>query len=84
MPKKTRKEKIIANLRRELKNTYLRQDKDKPTELPFRKTVKRAKTKPRIEQSVDLSSFVKRDLKRTLVLSVLAISLELMLYSTLN
>lgn len=74
MPKKTRKEKIIVNLRRELKK--VKTDSQKT----IQKSSKRPKTKPKRVQSINLSTFIMSDLKRTLALSILAISLELMLY----
>jgi hypothetical protein len=70
MARKTRKEKIIANLRRELKATK--------TNVP-----KKAK-QPASSAPTNTTAYVINDLKRTLVLSTLAISLELMLYFTLK
>lgn len=88
MTRKTRKEKIIANLRRELKRTRLRRDLDRQakidTQAPALKSTIRSKTSSKINSSVNLSTFIKQDLKRTFALSLLAISLEFMLYSTLN
>lgn len=70
MARKTRKEKIIANLRRELKATK--------TSVP-----KKAK-QPADKAPTNTVAYVIGDLKRTLILSALAISLELMLYFTLK
>jgi hypothetical protein len=74
MARRTRKEKVIANLRRELRAS-------KVTDV--KKVGKKVQTL-NSDEPAKLVSFVKSDLKKTLALSTLAISLELVLYLTLS
>lgn len=92
MGKKTRKEKIIADLRRKLQSSQFRQDlplENKAEREPI-KNAQEGKKLPTYEsataspQNVSLYNFpvqlIKKDLTKTLFLSILAISLELTLY----
>jgi len=79
--RKTKEEKAIARLRRELKEIKreLKQFKEKKGE----RWIKEAKTpKPKISNLYPLTSspYFKRDLTKTLILSILAIGIELVVY----
>lgn len=78
MPKKTRREKIIADLRRKLGT-------NQPT--PIIPEQKEFYTLPKIQTTQSTSvqnlipiNYLKKDLTKTFVLAILAISLELVLY----
>lgn len=81
MPKKTRSQKIIANLRRQLtvKEKNLKIEKSAVSE-------KSLTTQPPLqhEQQQKVPFFVINDLKKSLFLTALAISLELVLYYLLE
>ena len=78
MPKKRKSQKIIADLRRKL---AAQQIKEIP--LPKTKLVKKKpsiSTKAKSETPIVLSSFIVKDLKKSLALTLLAISFEFVLY----
>ncbi len=93
MARKTRKEKIIAELRRKLKVT---QDLEKGEEKIENKETKESLKIPTITSKARIGSedqkqnsllaispytpYIKKDLTKTLILAILAISLELILY----
>lgn len=79
MPKKTRKEKIIAELRRKLETAKISDEKvivekkESPRPIPNFQF-------PTSNIPTVATSFVLRDLKKTFLLAGLAISLELVVY----
>lgn len=90
--RKTRQEKIIADLRRKLEATRSRSVGEKwdvgrevrvsreetltsPSQLPITRLTSHISSPPSIS-----TSFIKKDLTKTFVLAILAISLELVLY----
>lgn len=84
MGQKTKKDKIIADLRRELKQTKqlnqkLRQQLDKPlpSEQPSSASDKRSQ-----KQSMNITTYqyTRADLTKSLLLAILVISLEFILY----
>ena len=78
MPKKTKSQKIIADLRRKLATQQI-----KEAPLPRTKQLKKKpliSTKIKNEAPIILSSFIVKDLKKSLALTLLAISLEFVLY----
>lgn len=77
--RKTREEKIIAQLRRELKESKKELKGFKKEKAPEKKTVKK---RPVPETSITLAfnPHLKRDLTKTLILSILAIATELVVY----
>jgi len=93
MARKTRKEKIIAELRRKLKVT---QDLEKREEKIENKETKESLKIPTITSKARIDSedqkqnsllaispytpYIKKDLTKTLILAILAIGLELILY----
>jgi len=86
MPKKRKSQKIIAELRRKLAT----QQSEKPVSKPVFKKEKQIKktplisTKPEIPTQTVFSSFITSDLKKSLFLTGLAISLEFVLYYVLE
>lgn len=85
--RKTREEKIIASLRRELEKSKreLKKIKKKEEILPEKKQVKKSKTTnlypPCLAgRQVTPNLYLKRDLTKTLTLSILAIGIELVVY----
>jgi hypothetical protein len=83
MPKKTKKEKIIADLRRRLQ--------DQPTQLPKQPAVSDIsyrlppkKQVAKVETTDDTAQLllIKKDLVKTLILTVLAIGIEFVLFAT--
>ena len=96
MPKKTRSQKIIAELRRELASRQARkmsatprQKKKERAELKKKKPIEKStsvstkfENAPRNEKT--LCSFILSDLKKSLFLTMLAISLEFVLYYLLE
>ncbi len=80
MSKKTRQEKIIADLRRKLQ-TQMTQVSKPSIELPEpeRKLTEHVKVEGAQVPEIQVS-LIKKDLTKTLILTILAISLELVLY----
>lgn len=85
--RKTREEKIIAGLKRELKEVKrkLKKIKKKEEILPEEKQVKKSKTTnlypPFLAaRQVTPDPYLKKDLTKTLILSILAIGIELVVY----
>ena len=79
MPKKTRAQKIIAKLRRELTKKETKRESS-PQKKPFFPK----ETLPEKEKSSSLRNFVVNDLKKSLFLFSLAIALQLVLYYLLE
>ena len=82
MPKKTKSQKIIADLRRKL----AAQQKAEVSRLEKKLVPKKPliSTKTKSEAPKVLSSFIINDLKKSLALTLLAISLEFVLYYALE
>ncbi len=88
--RKTRREKIIIQLRRELarqkQKTPAPSTKSKVSQEAISKKVKIVPSKPKVEKKADTSIFfydprlVRKDLAKTLILAGIAISLEVVLY----
>lgn len=82
MPKKTRSQKIIASLRKQL------QTQETVRQAVTRETLVEKATptiaEPELERPAAFSSFILSDLKKSLFLTLLAISLEFVLYYLLE
>ena len=78
MPKKTRREKIVADLRRILGTSQ--PTPIIPEQKEFYALPKIQTTQPTSVQNLIPINYLKRDLTKTFVLAILAISLELVLY----
>lgn len=76
--RKTKEEKIAARLRRELKEIKRELKQLKQEETPKKKQVKKSKA-PNL-YFLASSPYLKRDLTKTLILSILAIGIELVVY----
>lgn len=89
MSKKTKQEKIIADLRRQLETTRVSVSPMHSTYSVRDNTVKTPTIQPsqvtnNLSVSKDSLSLIKKDLTKTLILSILAISFELVLYFVLG
>lgn len=82
MPRKTRKEKIIADLRRKLQHLEISPmpTSVEPLPEPQQDTVKKTPVDIDITRFSSDTSFIKKDLKKTLFISTLAIVVEFVLY----
>lgn len=89
MSKKTKQEKIIADLRRQLETTRVNVSPMHSIYSVRNNTVKTSTIQPsqvtnNLSVSKDSLSLIKKDLTKTLILSILAISFELVLYFVLG
>lgn len=76
--RKTKEEKIIARLRRELKETKKELKRLEKREAPKIKQVK--KEPAPLPQTLATNLYLKRDLTKSLILSILALAIEFVVY----
>ncbi len=84
MPRKTKKQKIVAEYKRKLR-TLPQQSTNLELQVRQKEVVVPKKTNPgRIEKLQKDTSYIASDLRKTIILSVLAIGAELVIYFVTN